>query len=236
MNITEFYQNNSQEDWDQLLQPIGYHYHYGHPGDTDNIFKNTLYKYIYPFIENNTSVLDCGCGWGGSIKMLTQDKNCNVLGVTNSPQQFDFIKNNVIKQDLNYFFPPQSFDTALFIESFCHIQNQNLLLKNLSLTCKNILLIAHLSRLSSDHFVEDWMMRFKTIPNILKQLDNVGYKLKYFKDLGTDYIEPTFKYWKSKLDIIKPSNGHLALLNELCKADPVEFSKDTGLFLIYASL
>ena len=234
MKISEFYQNNSLADWKQLLEPIGYHYHFGFPGKTDNIFKNTLYNYVYPFIPNNTSVLDCGCGWGGSIKMLQEDKQCDVLGVTNNDRQFNFIKNNVIKEDLNYFFPHRSFDTALLIESFSHIKNQNLLLKHLSLTCKNILFIAHLSRLPSAVFDKDWLMYCNTIPTILNQLDSVGYKLKCFKDLGSDHIRPSFKYWKSKLDIIKPSNGQLALLDKLCDQDPVEFAKYTGLFLIHA--
>ena len=234
MNTLELYQNNSLEDWKQLLQPIGYHYHHGFPGESDNIFKNSLYSNVYPFIPNNTSVLDCGCGWGGTLKMLQEDKQCDVIGVTNNDQQFNFIKNNVIKADLNYYFPNRSFDTALLVESFSHIKNQNLLLKHLSLTCKNIVLITHLSRLSSPVFDEEWLMYCNTIPNMLKQLDSVGYKLKYFKDLGTDHIIPSFKYWKSKLDIIKPSNGQLALLVKLCEQDPVEFAKISGLFLIHA--
>ena len=92
MNTSEFYQNNTQQDWDTLLKPINYHYHFGFPGNTDNIFANSVYENLFPFIKDNSKVLDCGCGWGGPSKLLMEEKNCDVTCVTNSSLQSKFLK------------------------------------------------------------------------------------------------------------------------------------------------
>ena len=236
MNAKEFYQNNTQQDWDILLKPVDYHYHIGFPGKTDNIFKNAIYENLFPFIKDGSKVLDCGCGWGGAAKMLMEEKGCDVTCVTNSEIQVNFLKERqykVIEKDLSYFIPEEQFDTAFLYESFCHVQHQRLLLKNLSLTCKELVFIAHLPEDNDAHTWDDWASQFVPIPILIQYLFDVGYKLKYIKHLDNILIQPTLDYWKSKLDIIKPTYGQLKTLEELCDAGQ---TVNYALYVIHASL
>ncbi len=228
MNAKEFYQNNTQQDWDILLKPVDYHYHIGFPGKTDNIFKNAIYENLFPFIKDGSKVLDCGCGWGGTAKMLMEEKGCDVTCITNSEMQVNFLKERqykVIEKDLSYFIPEEQFDVAFLYESFCHVRHKQLLLKNLSLACKEIVFIAHLSEDSIAFSQDEWSAQFISIPKLINYLYNVGYKLKSIKHLDDILIESTLDYWKSKLDIIKPAYGQLKTLEELV---------DKGLEMKYA--
>ena len=174
MNTAHFYQSNSKEEWDYLLKPINYHYHFGFPGISENIFENSIYQNVFPFIANNSYVLDCGCGWGSPAQMLITHKKCKVTSITNSMMQIDFIKKNyknikVKNKDLNNFKPIKRYDCALFVESFSHVIEQQKLLKYLSLITENILFIAHLDRSPNGFFQEDWLMTFESIPNLTNQ-------------------------------------------------------------------
>ena len=88
--IEQFYDETSPEIWKRVIGE-DLHYHYGW-GEGD-IFFNAV-KHLYQFIEEKSSVLDCGCGWGGTGKVLKRDLDCNVLGVTNSVVQADYIVDN----------------------------------------------------------------------------------------------------------------------------------------------
>ena len=243
MNTAYFYQSNSKEEWDYLLKPINYHYHFGFPGVSKNIFENSIYQNVFPFIANDSNILDCGCGWGSPAQMLITYKKCKVTSVTNSMMQIDFIQKNYKKikvknKDLNNFKPIKRYDCALFIESFSHVIEQQKLLKHLSLVTENILFIAHLDRSPNGFFQEDWLMTFESIPNLTKKLKNVGYKIQYIEDLGTDHIIPTYSYWLSRVKDINPKGGQLLTLKNLCEtnlADPQTAAKNSGLFIIYAS-
>jgi len=98
-------------------------------------------------------------------------------------------------------------------------------LKNLSLACKEIVFIAHLSEDSITFSQDEWSAQFISIPTLINYLYNVGYKLKSIKHLDDILVQPTLDYWKSKLDIIKPTYGQLKTLEELV---------DKGLEMKYA--
>ena len=147
--------------------------------------------------------------------MLVEQKKCKVTSVTNSFNQFKFLKEKrknlkVINTDLNLFKPSKNYDIALFYESLSHIENQKELLKNISLITDNILLIDHISypvkqsgRFINNHlnyypseFDPSWYMHFQNINNTCKKLKDLNFKIQYCKDLGTSHILPTYKYWK----------------------------------------
>tara|TARA_R100000781_G_scaffold98933_1_gene62511 strand:- start:474 stop:1235 length:762 start_codon:yes stop_codon:yes gene_type:complete len=237
------YECNTQKEWDYLLGPVNYHFHAGFPGRSSNIFENAIHQNVFPFIANNSSVLDCGCGWGAPAEMLVEQKKCKVTCVTNSSSQIKFIKKQrkniqVIEKDLNLFKPIKKYDTVLFYESLCHVENQKELLKNISLITDNILLIDYICYLEPFNFDLSWHMHIQNIDNTCKKLKDLNFKIQYCKDLGKSYLLPSYEYWKSRLKNMKNKTGHIALLeNDLNRViQNIEAAKkETGLVLIYAS-
>ena len=114
-SVNKFYDDTSPEVWKKVIGK-DLHYHVGW-GEGD-IFYNSV-EYLYQFIDKNSKILDCGCGWGGPAKALLQDLNCDITGVTVSKVQYDYIEKNVpidaIHADLHNYHPTDTFDICLFI-------------------------------------------------------------------------------------------------------------------------
>ena len=90
MSVSEFYDDTSRKTWQKVIGK-DLHYHVG--WGEGNIFYNAV-KHLYQFIEPKSTILDCGCGWGGTGKVLKRDLNCDVTGVTISKVQSDYINDN----------------------------------------------------------------------------------------------------------------------------------------------
>ena len=131
MSVGEFYDDTSPEIWKKVIGE-DLHYHVGW-GEGDILY-NAI-EYLYQFIDRDSRVLDCGCGWGGPAKVLQRDLNCSVTGVTISEVQYNYIKENlrldVIHSDLHEYQPTKKYDVCLFIESFCHLDNPLKVLYNI---------------------------------------------------------------------------------------------------------
>tara|TARA_R100001510_G_scaffold34436_1_gene30921 strand:+ start:110 stop:859 length:750 start_codon:yes stop_codon:yes gene_type:complete len=237
------YESNSPQEWDILLNPANYHYHNGYIGKRKNIFENPIYDYILPFINNGSTVLDCGCGWGSPANIIHIEKQCEVTCITNSANQIEFINKyykhlNVLKKDLNKFKPHKKYDTGIFIESFSHVEDKNTdrLLKNLSEKVNNLLFMIHVSRKDPFYF-QEWEMYFNTLENFIKKLNRQGFQIIFCKDLKSDYLLPSYTYWNSRLNIIRPANGQLLELQKMSKQVleyPNMAAESVGLFIIYA--
>ena len=111
-----FYTDNPLEVWQSVLGP-SMHYHVG--GDQ-------AVRDLYPYIDNNSNILDIGCGWGGPARLLANEKHCECHGVTNSKQQYDNYPYTVSLSNANYYTPDDNYDTTIFIESLCHLTPQTL--------------------------------------------------------------------------------------------------------------
>ena len=109
-----FYTDNPLEVWQTVLGP-SMHYHVG--GDQ-------AVRDLYPYINNNDSILDIGCGLGGPARLLTNEKQCECHGVTNSEQQYNHYPYTVSLADANTYTPDDNYDTTIFIESLCHLTPQ----------------------------------------------------------------------------------------------------------------
>ena len=101
MEVDEFYDDTLPETWKKVIGN-DLHYHVGW-GDGDILYNAV--RHLYQFIDTNSSVLDCGCGWGGTGKVLKRDMDCEVTGVTISQVQSDYILDNnlfpVVLSDLH---------------------------------------------------------------------------------------------------------------------------------------
>ena len=128
-------------------------------------------------IEDGQRVLDLGCGWGSlSLWIAERHPECEVLGVSNSKSQREFILQradqlglrnlDVTTCDVNHFDPGQHFDRVVSVEMFEHVRNHGLLLHRIAnwLTEEGKLLVHHFSHRERSYAFEtggrnDWMGR-----------------------------------------------------------------------------
>tara|TARA_R100000773_G_C4213648_1_gene112659 strand:- start:179 stop:940 length:762 start_codon:yes stop_codon:yes gene_type:complete len=215
-SVNKFYDDTSPEVWKKVIGE-DLHYHIGW-GDGD-IFYNSI-KYLYKFIPKKSTVLDCGCGWGGTGKVIKRDLECKTTGVTISKTQFDYIKNNnlfdVFHNDLHEFIPNKQYDICLFIESFCHLENPLKVISNLSNSTNKIILREYHLKSSIHHkkYSDAWMMNMYGKNIIISMFNDYGFNLTY-EDEHYDYgLEPTLDLWLSNLKNIdkKDKTPHIRTL------------------------
>jgi len=216
MSISEFYDDTPPRTWQKVIgEDLHYHVGWGE----GNIFYNAV-KHLYQFIEPESTVLDCGCGWGGTGKVLQRDLNCDVTGVTISQVQSDYISSNnlfpVILSDLHDYRPTKTYDVCLFIESFCHLTNPTKVLNNLSnYTDKMILREYHLKANNySKKYFDSWLMNIYNKNELVSIFNDYDYKLTYFEEHYDYALEPTLDLWLHNLDKIDriEKTKHIELL------------------------
>ena len=216
MSVSEFYDDTSPKTWQKVIgEDLHYHVGWGE----GNIFYNAV-KHLYQFIEPKSTILDCGCGWGGTGKVLKRDLNCDVTGVTISKVQSDYINDNnlftVILEDLHDFKPVRKFDACIFIESFCHLNEPTKVLNNLvGHTNKFILREYHLKadNISKKYF-DSWLMNIYSKKELTSSFKELDFKLTYFEEHYDYALEPTLDLWLhnlSKIDRIEKTK-HIELL------------------------
>lgn len=236
MEVDEFYDDTLPETWKKVIGN-DLHYHVGW-GDGDILYNAV--KHLYQFIENKSSVLDCGCGWGGTGKVLKRDMDCEVTGVTISQVQSDYISDNnlfpVVLSDLHDYTPDKTYDVCLFVESFCHLKSPRKVLSNISESTNKIILREYHMK-SNEHpkkYVDNWLMNIYHIDEISSFFGELDFKLNY-KEEHYDYsLEPTVEYWLQNLDKLDSieKTKHIQLLElsaRYLKQNKDQILRDIGL-------
>lgn len=239
---------NHYENWWKLNRNLAVHY--GIWGENVKNFQESL---LYTNevmakianVQNQSIILDAGCGVGGSAIYLAEKFNCKVEGVTLSHKQNkyanaalsirDDIKNNVnisVQDYCNTNFNNNHFDLIWAIESFTSAPDKNSLAKEAYRLLKpgGRLIIADYfkskaSTNDTDHLLETWqklwsMAPFLTINQYIDIFNAHGFKLVTNKNF-TQQIYPTAKrmYWSYLL------GGPFAVLYNLFN-NPKEFAKN----------
>tara|TARA_B100000902_G_C27222895_1_gene870624 strand:- start:72 stop:779 length:708 start_codon:yes stop_codon:yes gene_type:complete len=232
------YDTNTYEEWKNLLEPCDWHYHIGVNGPRDNMFENAVEKFIYPHIPDGSSVLDCGCGYGGPAKMLTYEKNCTVTCITNSKNQAKHILYDdipVLLQDLNETLDyKMGADAAIFYESFGHITDQVSVLQR----CPDkIVMVAYFSKVER-FYLPEWKSLFRPLDELTALMECCGYTIDHIQDCEYEkYLIPNAAYWYSRLKD-KEYDGALGVLKKWCEDiqyDSHSILDTTGLINICAT-
>lgn len=144
--INEYYnatEHAYRDSWD-LNNSLALHY--GYWDKKVKSFPQSLLRMNEVMMEaanvtGKDTVLDAGCGVGGSSIFLALQKGCNVTGITLSERQMEHaiinankrgIKDRVNFKVMNYCatsFPDQSFDVVWACESICHADNKEQFIK-----------------------------------------------------------------------------------------------------------
>ena len=236
MEVDEFYDDTLPEIWKKVIGN-DLHYHVGW-GEGDILYNAV--KHLYQFIDKKSSVLDCGCGWGGTGKVLKRDLDCEVTGVTISQVQSDYISDNnlfpVVLSDLHDYIPDKIYDVCLFVESFCHLKSPQKVLYNISGSTDKIILREYHMK-SNEHpkrYVDNWLMNIYHIDEICSFFGELDFKLTY-KEEHYDYsLEPTVEYWLQNLDKVDSieKTKHIQLLElsaRYLKQNKDQILRDIGL-------
>ena len=236
MEVDEFYDDTLPEIWKKVIGN-DLHYHVGW-GDGDILY-NAI-KHLYQFIDKKSSVLDCGCGWGGTGKVLKRDMDCEVTGVTISQVQSDYISDNnlfpVVLSDLHDYTPDKIYDVCLFVESFCHLKSPQKVLSNISNSTDKIILREYHMK-SNEHpkkYVDNWLMNIYHLDEICSFFGKLDFKLTYEEEHYDYSLEPTVEYWLQNLDKLDSieKTKHIQLLElsaRYLKQNKDQILRDIGL-------
>ena len=236
MEVDEFYDDTLPEIWKKVIGN-DLHYHVGW-GDGDILYNAV--KHLYQFIDKKSSVLDCGCGWGGTGKVLKRDMDCEVTGVTISQVQSDYISDNnlfpVVLSDLHDYTPDKIYDVCLFVESFCHLKSPQKVLSNISESTNKIILREYHMK-SNEHpkkYVDNWLMNIYHIDEICSFFGELDFKLTYEEEHYDYSLEPTVEYWLQNLDKVDSieKTKHIQLLElsaRYLKQNKEQILRDIGL-------
>ncbi|MGI0481516.1 methyltransferase domain-containing protein [Geminocystis sp. CENA526] len=157
---------NSYDEWTQdgILEFYwGEHIHLGHYGlpPRRKDFLQAKADFVHEMVKwggldklpSNTTVLDVGCGIGGSSRILAKDYGFSVTGITISPQQVkraqeltspDVNAKFQVDNALSLSFPDNSFDVVWTVEAGPHMEDKALFARELMRVLKpnGILVVA----------------------------------------------------------------------------------------------
>ncbi len=171
-------------------------------------------------IKKNSSVLDIGCGVGGSSRYLASKLNCKVKGITISEKQVEIaeslsrnMKNSPTFEvmDANNLSFKEKFDVLWAVEMISHLDKRGKFFKNCARIMQkgNIICIAdwmkdeHIGRDAEKEYIaplEHGMLVKLSTPNqYVKYLEENGLKVRYVEDISKNVA----KTWDICLDLIK---------------------------------
>jgi hypothetical protein len=224
MDIDKFYSENPAETWEKVLGP-GLHYHYR---------GEQVLEEILQFIPQNSKILDCGCGWGGTGKFL-QARGHNVTGVTISKEQARYIKDfPVVHQDLHDFVPDETFDVGILIECCFHLENQRKVFDNLVPWVKDLIIVDVVCPIITE--IPEFGLKVNPREYIFGDLWKVGYVVHKYTE-KVDFYQETKKLWKDSIAKLPESEvfGHIAMLKYLCEIDDLSrFKEEPRQIIIHA--
>ena len=221
-SVAKFYSENPLHVWQQVLGS-NMHYHLGAKSN-ENIFDQAI-RNLYPHIPQNSKILDCGCGWGGPGNLLQTELNANVTGITNSKQQHEYITSFPTHlTDIHKFIPTEHYDIALFIESFCHFHQPQLILSNLRPYTDKIIIKDYVWY--NDWYNEDWYMYFRSPDSYSRLIHKSGYTVTSMEEDISAEVYNSSLYWYNNILSLPSSEIRgqiqtlLELTNQVLEAGP----------------
>jgi cyclopropane fatty-acyl-phospholipid synthase-like methyltransferase len=176
--------------------------------------ENILNREIF---ENVHTVLDVGCGWGGTLRDIKRLYNIEATGLTNSPQQYEYIGHDVILADANTWESKRRWDLITFIQSFTHMRDEALILR--SYNTNKIFISDFYIEDENSYFVPDWVMEIRTREKYEKLISQIGFEIKSFKTFPHSEYKKNAEFWLNNIQQNKVTNGwQINVLERFCKS------------------
>ncbi|MEO0350230.1 MAG: methyltransferase domain-containing protein [Cyanobacteria bacterium P01_A01_bin.15] len=247
---------NSYDDWtnDGILEFYwGEHIHLGHYGSPPRRkdFLASKHDFVHEMVRwgrletlsTGTTVLDVGCGIGGSSRILARNYGFYVTGVTISPQQVRRAQELTpetltaqfkVDDALNLSFPDASFDVVWSIEAGPHMPDKARYAREMVRVLKpgGILVVADWNQRDERHRLLNWWERlimrqlldqwahpaFSSIEGFSEQLEATGLVANV---VTTDWTQETLPAWLDSIwqGIVRPKGlirfGFVGLIKSL---------------------
>lgn len=171
--------------------------------------------------QNIETVLDAGCGWGGSISRIKSiNPAIKATGLTESSQQAEYIGNkfDVIVANANEYKVQSQYDMVTFIQSITHMKD--IAFSNLTKTTNKVFINDFVSPAKeTSHISEKWVMKIRSISD-WERLLKEEFEIKKFDILPLqEYVEDSL-FWLNNINKHK-YNGitwQVTVLENLCKS------------------
>jgi MPBQ/MSBQ methyltransferase len=231
---------NSYDEWttDGILEFYwGEHIHLGYYGSRQKDFLQAKVDFVHEMVRwggldqlpRGTTVLDVGCGIGGSSRILARDYGFKVTGITISPQQVkraqeltqsDLPVTFLVDDAMALSFADESFDVVWSIEAGPHMPDKAVFARELLRVLKpgGILVVADWNQRDArqiplnlwekavmKQLLDQWSHpEFASIESFSEQLEATG--LVDGKVITADWTDPTWPSWLDTIwqGIIRP--------------------------------
>jgi len=160
-------------------------------------------------VTEKSTVLDAGCGVGGTAIYLAKHIGCRAVGLNLVPRQLELARNNAIANDVSDRvefrsgdftdtpFADNSFDIAVFCESACHAPTKDEIAKEMARILRpgGVLLVADFFRTAPDYPPKDeelirkyensWSVpRFATVAELHESMSKFGFSEITFDNIS----------------------------------------------------
>lgn len=203
------------------------HYHAGlfddddpEPDDTamDEALRRAVTE-LYPFLPTGGSVYDVGCGWGGPMAMWTRDLGCSGLGLTISRGQFRHVAARGLPVrwgNAERTVPPGWFDSAVLLESLCHVSDKARLLALLRETCGRLVARVNCQDEAPPGTAFGDTMRMIDSATLRQTVEAAGWRIRHWRDRRREAV-PSVAAWARRLRAIPATeHRHIETLRAWC--------------------
>ena len=237
--IDEFYSTPSINDWKKVTgNDLHYHHGYYETGDEDQILaQQKAIRRLYSYIGKGSSVIDLGCGWMSTGKLLAEENSNAVKGITISKQQAEYSTNvdllnleNIEASDID------KYDVAIMIESIEHIFNINRLFNILKNKVDKIIICSSMS--FKNYFNKNVFgntCKPHTLPKVINSLEKNNFCINKVQNYRHKSLK-SYEHWLTGLNKGVSSSSQFDALFNYCNnfKDNIKLQKQLPLYLIVA--
>jgi SAM-dependent methyltransferase len=201
--VSELFDEITLDTWQTVLgNNLDYHF--------SNICLETN-----PVFNGVSSVLDVGCGWGGTMRDLKHLYGIKSKGITCSKQQKEYIGEDAILADANSLVLKDKFDLVIFIQSFCHMEDNALYLR--AQNTNKIFISDFMTHGNETVIAKEELMIMRTEKHFDKLFEDIGFKITEKVIRPQEDFVPNAQIWLDNIRSNKITNGwHIIQLEKLC--------------------